>query len=419
VVVGFDRRFQSEGFAEEIARIMDANGHCSILLQEALPTPAVSLLTRQLKAVGIVVTASHNPPSFNGVKIKIDGRSAPEPVTREIESFLDRAFPARGGAPSVKSYKKDYCDYLRSLIDPAPLLDRLSAPVVFDAMHGTSGGLLGEMTGGHKRLIEIRSERDPLFGGVNPEPIEANLSELKKRVLAEKACLGIAVDGDGDRAAVIDDKGRYLTPCQIFPILIEYLHSHRGIKGRVVQSVSMGYLSARVAKAHGMPFLELPVGFKHIGEQLAAGTAEIGAEESGGYAWKGCLPERDGLVTGLLFLEMVVTRKKKPSELLAEIEKAHGASSFRRVDFRVSKAFVDKSAFTAKIQKKLPQKIAGSPVESVSAVDGVKIVLEGGHWLLLRPSGTEPLIRTYAETDSPKKTQLLLDSAAKWVNAHL
>ncbi|MBI5245307.1 MAG: phosphoglucomutase/phosphomannomutase family protein [Elusimicrobia bacterium] len=419
VIVGYDWRFQSEAFADEIARVMEANGHSAVLLAQALPTPAVSYLSHKLKSVGVVVTASHNPPAYNGVKIKLEGRAAPETVTAEVESLLDRANPARGGEPAVKSYKKDYLDYLRSRINPAGFISRLPGPAVIDYMHGTAGGLLGEMARGQKRIIEMNAGRDPLFGGANPEPIEKNLQALKQRVLKEGAAAGIALDGDGDRFAAIDDKGRYLSPCQIYPMLLEYLIGTRGIRGKIVQSVSMGYLSGRIAKAYNLPFAEVPVGFKHIADHLAQGQAAFGGEESGGYAWKGGIPERDGLLASLAFLEMIVKRKKKPSELWAEIEKKYGPSSFRRVDFQVGKPVADKAAFAAKIQKKLPQKIAGTSIKATLSDDGIKVILEDDHWLLMRPSGTEPLIRTYAESDSPKRTQTLLEMAAKWVNAHL
>ncbi|MEI8191560.1 MAG: phosphoglucomutase/phosphomannomutase family protein, partial [candidate division NC10 bacterium] len=168
VIVGFDCRFQSEAFAEEIARVMEANGHSAVLSAEPLPTPAVSYLTRKLKAVGVVVTASHNPPSYNGVKIKIEGRTAPDSMTAEAEAFLDRANPARGAKPAAKSFKKDYLEYLRSRIDPSGFIAKLSGPVVVDSMHGTSGGLMSELTRGNKRIIEMNAERDPLFGGISP-----------------------------------------------------------------------------------------------------------------------------------------------------------------------------------------------------------------------------------------------------------
>ncbi|OGR57368.1 MAG: hypothetical protein A2X36_04380 [Elusimicrobia bacterium GWA2_69_24] len=419
-VVGFDNRFQSEDFAREVAHILAANGIKTTLCAEVLPTPAISLLSRKLKAVGIVVTASHNPAACNGIKVKVDGRAAPESVTGAIEACLDRSNPARdpGAKVTTRSFTKEYLAYLRSQINPGRFFGRLPRPVVIDYMHGSSAGLLGRLVTS-KKLIEIHTKRDPLFGGLNPEPIETNLAELKARVLKEKALIGIALDGDGDRIAVIDDKGKYLTPCRVFPIIIEYLITLRGLKGKIVQSVSMGYLSGRIAKAHGLPFEEIPVGFKFVAEQLASGAAIVGGEESGGYAWKGGLPERDGMLTALLLLEICAKTRKTPSQLWELIEKKYGKSEFRRVDFKVSKPSVDKAAFTAKLQRRLPKKILGLTIKSILDTDGVKVILEGDLWVLMRPSGTEPLIRTYAETDSPKRTQELLETAARWVNTHL
>lgn len=416
-VVGFDRRFQSDAFAHEISRVLEGNGVSTVLLEESLPTPALSFLTRKLKALGVMVTASHNPSAYNGIKIKLDGRAASPAVTGAIEAFIDKASPTRGSHIERKSFKKDYIGYLRSRVEPGPLFAKLGKPVIFDYMYGCAAGLMGEMVKS-PRLIEMHAEHDPLFGGLHPEPIEQYLGELKKRVVAEKAVLGVALDGDADRVAIVDEKGRYLTPCQVFPMLLEYLINEKGLKGKIVQSVSMGYLAGRIASAHGLEFEELPVGFKHVGEQLALGKAVFGGEESGGYAWKGSLPERDGLVTGLTFVEMCAKTRKTPGQLWEAVEKKYGKSVFKRVDFHLSKPVADKTAWAAKIVKKLPKKILGSPIERIIDIDGVKVILQGGHWVLLRPSGTEPLLRTYAETDSAKKTQELLDSAAKWGNAH-
>jgi len=420
VVVGYDRRFQSDSFAAETARVIAANDLPTTLSVEPLPTPAISLLSHKLKAVGIMITASHNPAIFNGIKIKIAGGSANEAFTTAVEACLDRSNPARNSDAKVlvKSYRKDYISYLRSKINPGKFFGRISKPVVIDYMHGASAGVPGELIKS-KKLIELRAERDPMFGGGHPEPIEENLKELKDKVISSKALLGVAFDGDGDRVAFIDDKGKYMTPCQVFPILIEYLITMRKIKGKVAQSVSLGYLSERVAKAHGLEFEEVPVGFKHVSELLASNQAAIVGEESGGYSWKGNLPERDGILTALLMLEICAKTKKTPSQLWELVAKKYGKSDFRRVDFRLSRAAVDKAAFTAKVMKRLPKKVAGTPIDRVLDMDGIKVILEGGHWVLMRPSGTEPLIRTYAETDSPKRTQQLLEVAARWVNTHL
>jgi len=267
-----------------------------------------------------------------------------------------------------------------------------------------------------KQLTAIHTKHDPLFGGLHPEPIMPYLSELSQTVKEKKALIGIALDGDADRVGIVDDTGRYFTPCQVFPMVIEYLMEQKKLKGKIVQSVSLGYLSGRIAKAKGVEFEEMPVGFKHVAEALNAEQAVIAGEESGGYAWKGGLPERDGLVTALLFLEMCVTLNKTPSQIYKGIEEKYGKSVFKRVDYKLHKAVPDKAVFAAKIAKKLPKKILGTEIKNLIQIDGIKIILADDHWLLMRPSGTEPLMRVYAESDSEKRTDELLQVATKWVS---
>jgi phosphomannomutase len=180
----------------------------------------------------------------------------------------------------------------------------------------------------------------------------------------------------------------------------------------------MGFLSQRIAKAHGFEFEEFPVGFKYVAEKLKSGEASFGGEESGGYAWKGCLPERDGIVAALMFLEMLAVTKQTPSQLLAALEKKYGKSSFKRVDFTAHKT-IDKASFVEKVQKRIPTKLPGMKVAEVKAIDGIKVIFENGHWVLMRPSGTEPLVRIYAETDSAKGTEALLEQAQKWLRGYL
>ena len=414
ILIGYDKRFQSDAFAREFAKVLQGNKLLPVLLAESLPTPAVSFLTRKLKGLGVMVTASHNPAAYNGIKLKADGRAVLENVTSAVEACIDRNIPARSNDFKEKSFRDVYLQYLKSKINPAPIKAKLKRTVVVDYLFGAASGLLEELVPS-KHIVTIHSERDPLFGGINPEPIELNLKALIERVRKEKALIGIALDGDADRIGIVDDTGRYFTPCQVFPIVIDYLIEKKGIKGKIVQSVSMGYLSGRIAKDRGLEFEELPVGFKHVAEQLAQGLAVVGGEESGGYAWKGALPERDGLLTALLFLEMCVLQNKTPSQLWKKIEDKYGKSVFRRIDFRVHRAIPDKAAFAAKLTKKLPKKILGSEIKQLITTDGLKIILAEDHWLLMRPSGTEPLMRVYAESDSEKRTQELLDLAKKWV----
>ena len=413
IVVGYDRRFQSDAFAREIAQVLHGNRLTPLLMMEPLPTPAVSLLTRKYGGLGVMVTASHNPAAYNGIKIKRDGRAAPESVTSAIEACLDKSIPARSNDFKEISCRDAYLAYLRSRLNMAALKSKLKRTVVVDSLYGAGAGLIEELVGA-KRIVSIHDRRDPLFGGLNPEPVEQNLKELSARVRTEKALLGIALDGDGDRVGVVDENGVYLTPCQVFPMIIDYLVAKKKLKGKIVQSVSMGYLPGRLAKAYGLAFEELPVGFKHVAERLASGEAVIGGEESGGYAWKGAIPERDGLLSGLLLLEMCLSQNKTPSQLWKALEAKHGKSHFKRIDVKLHKPAADKAVFTAKLVKKLPKKVLGSEIKSLLQFDGLKLILDSGHWLLMRPSGTEPLMRIYAESDSDKRTSELLELAKKW-----
>jgi phosphomannomutase len=436
VVIGYDHRFQSEHFAEVAARVLQASGIQVILSAEPLPAPAVSYLTAKTDLkLGVVVTASHNPPSYNGMKMKITGRAVPEAVTSGVEAALGKmpsasqkrsvgedavsearrsgGGPAGDGEVARKSFRRSYLGFLRSLYNTGAIARKLTKPVVIDYMYGAACGLMEEVLP-YRRLVSIHNHRDPLFGGIQPEPIEPYVGALRKAVAENKAVVGIALDGDADRVGIVDEKGRYLTPCQVFPLIMEYLLEKRKLKGKVVQSLSLGYLSKRVAAAHGLPFEEVPVGFKFIAEKMLAEDVAFGGEESGGYSWKGLLPERDGMVSALLFLEMLAQTKKTPGQLYEALSKKYGRSFFVRRDIRLAKP-VDKKHFLDRLVKGLPAKPAGLKIVGKSLIDGAKIFFDNDEWLLMRPSGTEPLIRTYAETDGLKKTEALLDAAEKTI----
>jgi phosphomannomutase len=414
MIVGYDKRFQSDVFAREIAKVLEANRLNPTLMTESLPTPAVSFLSHKLGGVGVMVTASHNPPQYNGVKIKIDGRAALENVTQGVEGWVDRTTPTRAAEIKTKSYRDAYLGYLKGRVDTGKIKAKLKRPIVMDYMHGAGSGLMKDLLPS-KHLVEIRSSHDPLFGGVHPEPIEQYLGALSEAVKKNKALIGLAVDGDADRFGLVDENGKYLTPCQVFPMICLYLIEHKKFMGKIVQSVSLGYLVERIAKEKNIPFEQLPVGFKHVAERLATGEAVIAGEESGGYAWKGAIAERDGLLTALLFLEMCTSLNKTPSQLWKEVETRYGASFYKRIDYRIHRPVADKAVWTTKLVKKLPKKILNTPMRELIQTDGLKIVLEDGHWLLMRPSGTEPLMRVYAESDKADRTQALLDLAKKWV----
>lgn len=414
MIVGYDKRFQSEAFAREIAKVLEANQLKPTLMAESLPTPAVSYLTRKMGGMGLMVTASHNPPPYNGVKIKIDGRAALDNVTTGVESRVDRTPPTRATEIKVKSFRDAYLQHLKGRVDTGRIKSKLKRPFVVDYMHGAASGLMADLVDS-KHLVEIRGKHDPLFGGVNPEPIEQYLGALCEAVKKNKALIGLALDGDADRFGLVDENGKYLTPCQVFPMLCLYLIEHKKLKGKIVQSVSLGCLAERIAREKGLPFEQLPVGFKHVAERLAAGDAVIAGEESGGYAWKGGIAERDGLLTALVFLEMCTSLGKTPSQLWKEIETRYGASHYKRIDYRIHRPVAEKAVWTAKLAKKLPKKILNMPIKDLISIDGLKIVLEGDAWLLMRPSGTEPLMRVYAESDAAERTLALLELAKKWV----
>lgn len=420
MVVGYDRRFQSDLFAREITKVLEANQMEPVLMAEPLPTPAVSFMTKKLGGVGVMVTASHNPPSYNGVKIKIDGRAALENVTKGVEGWVDRTSPTRAVEVKVKSFRDQYIAYLKGRADIAKIKSKVKKTIVVDAMHGAGSGLMADVLPA-KNLVEIRGKHDPLFGGVHPEPIEQYLGALSEAVKKNKAAVGLALDGDADRFGLVDENGKYLTPCQVFPMIALYLIEKKKFNGKIVQSVSLGYLAERIAKEKNLPFEQMPVGFKFVAEKLAAGEAVIAGEESGGYAWahKSNIAERDGVLTALLFLEMMAVTGKTPSQLWKEVETRYGASHYKRIDYRIHKAVADKAVWTTKLVKKLPKKILGTAIKELIQIDGLKIVLEDGHWLLMRPSGTEPLMRVYAESDKAERTQALLDLAKKWVAPNL
>ncbi|OGR79180.1 MAG: hypothetical protein A2X32_11735 [Elusimicrobia bacterium GWC2_64_44] len=416
VAVGYDRRFMSDRFARTLAEVLAANGLNVTLSATPLPTPAVSLLTTKGYGLGVVITASHNDHYWNGIKVKQNGRSAPPSVTADIESYVTKAVPMKpSGAPlPVKDFRPVYAEYLNSRVNAAKTLAKLKGPVVIDFMHGVGAETASPLFDS-KNVIKLRERHDPLFGGMAPEPVEKNMQELIAAVKKHKALFGVALDGDADRFALVSDKGVYMTPCQTAPLILEHLLATGKYKGKIAQAVSMGYLTKRIARAANLPFEETLVGFKYIAEKMLNEDVTFGVEESGGYTWKGNLPERDGALTALFFMEMAVKTGQTVSEMYAAIEKKYGKSAFIRRDFKLDKAIPNKHSFAVKIKKKLPKILLGHKIAETNTIDGLKIVLDNDWWVLMRPSGTEPLLRTYAETDTAENTKKFLDLAFKFI----
>jgi phosphomannomutase len=422
VVVGYDRRFLSEQFARRAAEVLAGNGARVALFDTDVPTPLVSWAVRERGAAGgVVITASHNPPSFNGFKIKAPwGGSATPETTVAVESLVDAAsrqladLPAdasEGLATSIESYRRQVASYVD--------LERLRAArgrVVVDPMHGAGGRWVESfLKGGALEAETIRAERDVLFGGVDPEPIDRNLGALKSRVREARALVGLATDGDADRVGAVSETGETMTMHEVVPVLLLHLARTRGMTGGVVRTFSQSVLLRRVAAALGLKLYETPVGFKYIADLMLREDVLIGAEESGGVGVKGHLPERDGILNSLLFLEAVVASGKTPTELVREVHKEFGEFYFGRRDLHLDVA--RGLALVETLATHPPAKIGADAVTSVETTDGTKLVFGDESWLMFRQSGTEPVLRVYAEATSVAKMNELLAEGGRLAHA--
>jgi len=423
IIIGYDTRFLSDKFAEISADIFDKNGFNVLISNSPVTSPNISYSTKfENSNIGIMITASHNPYKFNGLKIKANyGGPIPDWVAKEIEKMIPENLNVKfqenfSAEKKINKYdfKKSYIEYLKLNFDFTNINRLLkNNKIVIDYFYGTTIGYLENILN-KKNLIELNCNYDPLFGGLNPEPVvESNLLKLKNTVKKEKALLGIAFDGDGDRVGIIDDKGNYLTPHIVFPLILYFLVEYKKLKGKVVQALSLGYLSERISKEYNLEFEETSVGFKNICEKMLKENVLLGGEESGGYAINSQIPERDGFISGLTLLEMLVFTGKRLSDLVKELQKKFGKSYFIRKDIHLSKLFFDKNEFTKNVVNLLPFKILNDKIKEIRQYDGVKIIFNDDSWLLLRPSGTEPLIRIYSETSDLDKTKKLVDYGEK------
>jgi phosphomannomutase len=419
VVVGYDRRFLSPQFAERAAEVLAGNGLRPALFDEAVPTPLVSWAVREAGAAcGVVITASHNPPDFNGFKIKAPwGGSASPDTTTAVEALVDASAPRRRELDSkdereplgevVESYRQQITSYV-----DLERLRRSSMTVVVDPMHGSGGRWVESfLAGGALRAETIRAHHDPLFGGVNPEPIDHHLGALKRRVKEAGAALGLATDGDADRLGAVNEQGSTMTMHEVVPLILLHLARHRRMSGGVVRTFSQSVLTKRIAAAHNLPLFETPIGFKYIAELMLKEDILLGAEESGGIGVRGHIPERDGILNCLLLLEAVVTAGKPPSEMVRDMHREFGAFHFGRRDLRME---VRRGQdLVATLASAPPAVIGGYGVSGVETMDGTKLLFDDESWLLLRQSGTEPVLRIYSEATSPAKTEALLDEGQR------
>lgn len=422
VIIGYDRRFLSERFAREFAVVLVNNDIDTTLSLTPIPTPAVSYLTTKGFRFGVVITASHNNFLYNGVKIKYEGRSIPPNMSAEIELYIEKNISAKISRIPKKEipeydFRKDYVGYIRERLKIDEILSQIKSPVVVDFMYGCASEVYEELFSRYKNIIPIRTKRDPLFGDISaPEPKEDKLEALKKAVKENKAICGFALDGDGDRCGCIDENSNYLPPTIISPIILDYLINNKKLTGRVVQAVSLGFLTQRIARNNNLLFEFTPVGFKYIAQRMKEGDVLFGAEESGGYSWKGNIPERDGIMTMMMMLEIISTKNKPLSYVVKEIKEKYGESYFIREDLTLNKIIPSKYTFAMKVKNKLPKEILSSKIKDIITLDGIKVILENDWWFLARPSGTEPLLRIYAEAETKEDAAKLILQAKELVS---
>ena len=408
IVIGFDTRFMSGKFAEVVAQVLSNNAIKVILSDRPVPTPALSLAVKYLKAdLGIMITASHNPAEYNGFKIKMpSGGAAPVEVTKEIEGLLDENTPAENSEKAVPFEKmdliKDYVKFIRNYIDIKRIKNK-KFKVLVDAMYGSGDSFIGAILKGTSIKVEfMRNTINPSFGGRRPEPVEENLQELKSRVKNEKFDLGIALDGDADRIAAVAPGGIFIHPQKILGLLALHLNQDRGWSGGLVKTICGTTMMDNIAKFLKIKLYETPVGFKYISNLMETEDIIAGGEEAGGMGVKGYIPERDGSMAGLLLIEMMASRNKNMLKILNETEKQFGKYYYVRSDLHLDKRVEPK-------KDNLPKVLLGKKVVEVKVYDGIKLICEDQSWLMFRGSGTEPIMRIYAEAKTLSQANKLLD----------
>ncbi len=416
VLVGYDTRNESEASARAAAEVVSMTGMPVWIAEKACPSPALSLLVRQRGAAGgIMITASHNPCKWNGVKFKASYGSSALPsivaqVEKELATVLANGVPPLPPQPShiqTLDILTPYLETIEKIVD----WERIRAAefrFVVDPMHGAARGLLVElMTRNGVACDEIRGTRDPQFGGVNPEPIEPHVEALRRAVLAGKYDAGLCADGDGDRIGAMDRDGTFITPHQIFSILLWHLAGTRGISGDVAKTFSSTKMLDKIAEKFGRKVFETPIGFKYICELMLERDILLGGEESGGIGTKLYLPERDATVMALLLVEVMAWHKKSLGELVALLHEEFGEHHYGRVDMELKPGQKERAIehfSDAKVKRVLEWSVARR-----EDLDGIKLYLDEFGWVMLRASGTEPMLRVYSETRSAAATRKILE----------
>ena len=421
-VIGYDSRFLSKEFAEATAEVLANRGIKVIISDKISSTPMVSLLTKKLKATGgVVITASHNPARYNGFKIKGDfgGPAHPEMIEK-VENELKKVLKSKvdrkksfdelveKGNITKMDFTAAYIGDLRSKLD-IPLIERSGLKIAYDAMFGAGQGVFSQLV---KLRAELRNAYNPSFGGTHPEPILQNIQDLASAVVVNGCDIGIATDGDADRIGAIDEQGSFVDSHRIFAILLNYLVTEEHMTGEIAKSNSVSQMIVKMCAKYGLKLHETPVGFKYIGELIGQDKLVIGGEESAGLTIKGHVPEKDGILACFLVAEMVAREGKSIRELLDRLYADVGRFVTRRDNLKLSPEL--EKAYSNKINA-LPAEVAGTKVTDIVRVDGTKLLLEDGSWMLFRKSGTEPVVRLYGEAGNDARLAEVMAAGRKFI----
>lgn len=420
-VVGYDRRFLSDQFASRTAEILAGNGFQVTLTPCPTSTPAVSLAVKAQKAEGgVMITASHNPPRFNGFKLKAHyGGSADPSICQAVEKALDltpvKAVPIqealRSGQVVLKDIRKAHYSAIKKLVD-FKLIAGSKLRFAHEALFGVGAGCFDELLKGTTcQVTTLNGNHDPFFGGINPEPVPQNYTASAAYLRKHPHDLCLVTDGDADRVGGMDGRGNPLSTHQLICLLLQHLFKTRGLRGRVVKALTTTSMVDKMCADYGLELVETGVGFKYVCAEMLKGNVLLGAEESGGIGFPGHIPERDGILAGMMLLEMLASSGKPLNKLLAGLEKAYGPHRYARIDthFPLEK----RPLLMEHCKNNPPPRLAGSPLREVKSFDGVKFIAENGAWLMVRGSGTEPILRIYAEAASDAEAAKLLKLGQK------
>ena len=416
IIVGYDRRFLSDRFAQTTAEVFAGNGFQVVLTPTPTPTPSVSFAVKARRAIGgVMITASHNPPVFNGFKLKSHyGGSSDSATCQAVEGFLDRnpvrftklADAVRTKQVSIKDVRPAHYAALKKLVD-FKLIAKSKLRFAHEALFGVGAGCFEQILAGTTcKVTTLNGAHDPLFGGINPEPIAANYARSQAYLRKHPHDLCLVTDGDADRVGGMDGRGNYLTTHILICLLLRHLFVNRHAHGRMIKALTATSMVDKMCAAYGIEMVETGVGFKYICTEMLKGNVLLGAEESGGIGFPGHIPERDGLAAGLMLLEMLAVERVSLNKLVAHLEKQFGPHRYGRIDahFPLEK----RGALMDYLKQNPPAKLLRSPLAEVKSADGVKFVAQDGSWLMLRGSGTEPILRIYAEARTDAAAQKLL-----------